>query len=119
MDNQFPYFKGFTYKTAIPYEAGVTRRDPSPVVYVWPHGDGVAALMAPVGPEGSTLLYSNDGIHFSRVQPIDPPRAPGPYREDRWDDGIGVGANWGICQDVSTSSDWPFLLRFDGDLRAP
>ena len=87
-------------------------------VCVWPHGTGVAALMAPAGPEGSTLQYSRDGLHFERVQSIDPPSAPGPYREDRWEEGVGPGIQWGLCQDVRTRGKWPFLLRFDGNLRA-
>jgi len=87
-------------------------------VCVWPHGDGVAALMAPVGPEGSTLQYSRDGMRFGRVLSLDPPSAPGPYREDRWRDGPGPGIQWGLCQDVWAHREWPFLLRFDCDLRA-
>ncbi|MAG13419.1 MAG: xylosidase [Spirochaetales bacterium] len=86
-------------------------------VCVWPHGDGVAALMAPVGPEGSTLQYSMDGMKFERIRSIDPPSAPGPYREDRWRESSGPGIRWGLCQDVRTQREWPYLLRFDCDLR--
>lgn len=41
MKTPFPNFNGFTYSDAIPFEEGVTRRDPSPVIevdgiyYVW------------------------------------------------------------------------------------
>ena len=87
-------------------------------VCVWPHGSGVAALMAPVGPDGRSLQYSEDGIRFHKVMEVDPPSAPGPYREDRWEEGPGPGITWGLCQDVRSRPDWPFLLRFDCDLRS-
>jgi hypothetical protein len=32
--SRFPRFKGFSYRTAIPYQRGITRRDPSPVIFV-------------------------------------------------------------------------------------
>lgn len=34
LDNPFPSFSGFRYSPAIPFEPGVTRRDPSPVIQV-------------------------------------------------------------------------------------
>ena len=86
-------------------------------VCVWPHGEGVGCIVAPAGPQGGTLQYSADGLQFRRVRTIDPPRAPGPYREDRWEDGAGPGISWGLCQDISTT--WPSLQRFAADLRAP
>ena len=100
-----------------------TRYPGSPVldsgheVCVWPHGAGVGCIVAPCGPQGSTLQYSADGLHFRRVRAIDPPRAPGPYRKDRWEEGNAPGISWGLCQ--NTASPWPSLLRFDADLRTP
>ena len=83
---------------------------------VWPHGRGLGCVVAPCGPRGATLQYSEDGLRFRRVHAIDPPRAPGPYREDRWQEGSAPGISWGLCQ--NTASPWPYLQRFDTDLRA-
>lgn len=84
-------------------------------VCVWPHGTGVAAIVAPTGPEGNTIQYSEDGLHFRRVCQIEAPRAPGPFREDNFQDGVGPGITWGVCM---KPADWPYLLRFDCDLTA-
>jgi len=84
-------------------------------VCVWPHGCGVGCLVAPTGPQGSTLQYSEDGLHFAPCAAVDPPRAPGPFRADAFVDGAGPGITWGLCQDTATSR--PYLRRFDADLR--
>ena len=103
-------------------EGPYTRHPDNPVldsgheVCVWPHGRGLGCIVAPCGPQGSTLQHSDDGLRFRRVRPIEPPRAPGPYREDRWQEGSAPGISWGLCQ--NTASPWPCLLRFDTDLRA-
>ena len=86
-------------------------------VCVWPHGPGLGCIVAPCGPQGSTLQYSADGLSFRRVRAIEPPRAPGPYREDRWQEGSAPGVSWGLCLDLN--SPWPCLQRFDADLRTP
>ena len=104
-------------------EGPYTRYQGNPVldsgheVCVWPHGPGLGCIVAPCGPQGSTLQYSDDGLRFRRVRAIEPPRAPGPCREDRWEEGNAPGISWGLCQ--NTASAWPCLLRFDTDLRAP
>ena len=86
-------------------------------VCVWPHREGVAALIAPVGPQGGTVQYSPDGVHFQRRAKVTPPRAPGPYRADGFlDTSFGPGITWGLCQNCT--KDWPFLERFDCDLSA-
>jgi len=86
-------------------------------VCVWPHGEGIAALVSPTGPEGSTVQYSSDGIHFTRKARVKPPSAPGPYRTDAFADvSYGDGITWGICQNAREKR--PFLMRFDCDLRA-
>jgi hypothetical protein len=88
-------------------------------VLAWPHREGVAQLLAPTGPEGSTIQYSPDGLSFSvqaRVQDV--PRAPGAYRPDAFTDApLGRGMTWGICQ-RSGKGGWPYLVRFDCDLGA-
>lgn len=86
-------------------------------VCVWPHRQGVAAMIAGCGPQANTIQYSSDGLHFHRVAEIHSPSAPGPYREDNYADGSGPGITWGLCQDTC-SADRPFLLRFDCSLRA-
>lgn len=86
-------------------------------VCVWPHRQGIAALVAPTGPAGSTVQYSPDGIHFTRKAKVKPPSAPGPYRTDCFADvSYGAGITWGICQ--NTREKRPFLMRFDCDLSA-
>lgn len=80
-------------------------------VCVWPHGPGIAALLAPVGPQGRTLQYAADGIHFAPVAKVQPPAAPGPFRADGYKDGVAPGITWGLCHD--TSQERPFLLRFE------
>ncbi|MBD3182083.1 family 43 glycosylhydrolase [Candidatus Poribacteria bacterium] len=88
-------------------------------VCVWPHGEGVAAIIAPTGPEGSTIQYSPDGINFSVKAKIKPPSAPGPYRTDEYKDvEYGKGITWGICQNIHEKTHWPFLMRFDCHLKA-
>ena len=103
------------------------RRAPTPATRtsgarLRPRGVRVAARRRPglhrrsLRPQGGTLQYSDDGLRFWRVRAIEPPRAPGPYREDRWQEGSGPGISWGLCQNTATP--WPCLLRFDTDLRA-
>ena len=109
--------------TAARPDGPYTRHPGNPVldsgheVCVWPHGAGIGCIVAPCGPQGGTLQYSADGVRFRRVRAVDPPRAPGPYREDRWQDGSAPGIAWGLCQNTATP--WPCLQRFDTDLRAP
>jgi beta-xylosidase len=81
-------------------------------VCVWPHDGGVAALVAPVGPDGATVQISRDGIHFERRASVTPPSAPGPYRRDHFVDGYaGSGITWGLCHNHTAPR--PFLMRFD------
>jgi predicted GH43/DUF377 family glycosyl hydrolase len=86
-------------------------------VCVWPHRDGVAALVSPTGPQGSSVHYSEDGIRFELRSHVSPPSAPGPFRVDGYQPGWGEGITWGLCHD-NRSTDRPFLLRFDCNLRA-
>jgi len=87
-------------------------------VCVWPHREGITALVAPTGPEGGTVQYSPDGIHFIRKAKIEPPSAPGPYRTDSFADvSYGTGITWGICQNAR-EKERPFLMRFVCDLKA-
>ena len=81
-------------------------------VCVWRQGTGVAALVQPNGPEGGTLQYSEDGIHFRRCAAVRPPQAPGPYRADFFEDEQpGAGIEWGLHINLR-SGQLPFLERF-------
>jgi len=84
-------------------------------VCVWPYGTGVAGLFCDIGPEGNTLQYAADGIHFRRIARVVPPMAPGPYREDNYEDGRSPGITWGVC---IGDADWPYIKRFDCRLAA-
>jgi len=85
-------------------------------VCVWPHGFGVGCLVSNVGPQGNTLQYSHDGIHFQKIADTVPPVAPGPFRADGFLDGQGPGVTWGLS--IENIPTWPYLVRFDCDLRA-
>jgi hypothetical protein len=85
-------------------------------VCVWPHGRGVGCLVSPVGPQGNTLQYSDDGVHFRKIADAVPPKAPGPHREDGFVDRPGPGMTWGVSMEHHPR--WPHLVRFDCDLRS-
>ncbi len=85
-------------------------------VCVWPHGNGVGCLVSNVGPQGKTLQYSDDGVHFRKIADAIPPQAPGPFRADGFVDGKGPGVTWGISMQACQTK-WPYLLRFDCNLR--
>lgn len=82
-------------------------------VCVWPHGPGVGCLVCDVGPQGNSLQYSEDGLRFEKVADAVPPKAPGPFRADRFTEGPGPGITWGVSM---VQDDWPYLVRFDCDL---
>lgn len=84
-------------------------------VCVWPHGRGVGCMVCNVGPQGNSLQYSDDGVHFQRIAAATPPKAPGPFRSDRFIDGSGPGISWGVSMKEHPA--WPYLVRFECDLR--
>ncbi len=82
-------------------------------VQIWPFGPGVMSLVSPTGPNGRTLQYAPDGLHFrivlSRLQAQ--PRAPGMYRPELTNPDIEPGLpTWGIDMGLGKS---PFLRRFE------
>lgn len=85
-------------------------------VCVWPHGKGVGCLVARVGPQGNTLQYSDDGLHFHKIVDTDSPKAPGPCRDDDFAAGCAPGVSWGVS--MVHHPRWPYLVRFDCRLRA-
>jgi predicted GH43/DUF377 family glycosyl hydrolase len=85
-------------------------------VCVWPHGSGVGCLVCDVGPQGNSLQYCEDGIHFNYMADTVPPSAPGPFRADGFVDGYGPGITWGIA--MRCDAERPYLVRFDCELRS-
>jgi len=83
-------------------------------VCVWPHGQGVGCLVCSVGPQGNSLQYADDGVHFRKIADTVPPKAPGPFRADAFVDGPGPGVTWGISMDYGPGR--PYLVRFECDL---
>jgi hypothetical protein len=105
-------------------EGPYVKHAPNPVlnsgheVCVWPHASGVACLVSDIGPQGNTLQYAEDGIHFEPILNTEPPKAPGPFRPDLSPAGAGeagAGITWGLA--MTAAPDWPHLIRFDVDLR--
>lgn len=81
-------------------------------VLVWPHREGVAALIGPSGPEKNTIQYAADGLHFQVIAALkNPPAAPGGYRPDAFTDaGFARGMPWGMAMKTGTD---PYLVRFE------
>jgi beta-xylosidase len=88
-------------------------------VCVWPHREGVAALVDNAGPERFTVQYAADGIHFQRSASLDHVHTGcGPYDPDAFaDTRYGRGIRWGVAQ--QRTNDRMHIVRFDCDLTAP
>ena len=84
-------------------------------VLVWPHRQGVAALISSGPP---AIWYSRNGVDFFfQCQVTDRPNAPGAYRPDAFSDtNNGAGIKWGIS--MVHHRKWPYLIRFDCNLSA-
>jgi beta-xylosidase len=87
-------------------------------VLVWPCREGVVSLIGPTGPQKNTIQYAPDGLCFSvKASVKNVPKAPGAYRPDAFaDTRSGVGITWGIS--MVHHKKWPYLVRYDCDLRA-
>ena len=85
-------------------------------VLVWPHREGVAALVSQGPP---SIWYSPDGVRFTMQCPVkEHPKAPGAYRPDAFTDPpFGGGITSGISQRQQKGG-MPFLVRFDCHLVA-
>ena len=88
-------------------------------VCVWPHREGVAALVDNAGPERFTVQYAADGIHFRRAASLEFVHTGcGPYDPDAFTDTrFGRGISWGVAQERGEGS--VYIVRFDCDLQAP
>ena len=93
--------------------------DSGHTVCVWPHREGVAALVDNAGPERFTVQYAADGIHFRRAASLGFVHTGcGPYDPDAFADaGFGRGIGWGVAQGRKDGR--LYIVRFDCDLRAP
>jgi len=93
--------------------------DSGHTVCVWPHREGVAALVDFAGPQKHTVQYAADGINFVQCAKIEPRvfTGCGPYDPDAFTDTkYGRGIRWGVAQD---GRDELYIARFDCDLEAP
>lgn len=80
-------------------------------VCVWPTDGGVASLQCATGAAGNTLQFAADGINFEKLADVVPPKAPGPFRQDNFEDNVDMTLNWGVC--MQPHKQWPWLMRFD------
>lgn len=88
-------------------------------VCVWPHREGVAALIDNAGPEKFTVQWSTDGIHFKRAAKLKYVHTGcGPYDPDAFTNTKhGRGITWGVAQDHQQGK--MCIVRFDVDLQVP
>ena len=88
-------------------------------VCVWPHREGVAALVDNAGPERFTVQYAADGIHFQRAASLEFVHTGcGPYDPDAFTDTrYGRGISWGVAQERGEGR--VYIVRVDCDLQAP
>ena len=88
-------------------------------VCVWPHREGVAALVDNAGPEAFTVQYAPDGIHFKRTAKLDLVHTGcGPYDPDAFNNTTyGGGIRWGVAQQGQKGR--VCIVRFEVDLTAP
>jgi len=88
-------------------------------VCVWPHRDGVAALIDNAGPEKFTVQWSTDGIHFKRAAKLKYVHTGcGPYDPDAFSNTTQAqGITWGVAQEHQQGK--MCIVRFDVDLNVP
>jgi len=88
-------------------------------VCLWPHREGIAALVDSAGSERHTVQWSPDGIHFTRAAKVERIHTGcGPLDPDAFTgDGYGGGITWGVAQHRDRRS--LHLIRFDCELLAP
>lgn len=79
---------------------------------LWPHRDGIAALVDNAGPEKFTIQYSRDGIHFERTASIDHVDIGcAPYDPDAFTNTKNArGISWGLA--ARRKNDIMYIIRF-------
>ncbi len=88
-------------------------------VNIWPHREGVAALVDNAGPQRYSVQWSPDGIHFEMAAKLDfVHTGTAAYSPDAFSDTrYGQGISWGVAQHRDERS--LRLVRFDCDMLAP
>ncbi|MCM2369615.1 family 43 glycosylhydrolase [Aporhodopirellula aestuarii] len=85
-------------------------------VLVWPHGNGVAAMIGTTGPKDiiNTVQYAEDGVHFSKIHDVkNGPWAGGAFRPEAFtESGTGDIPTWGV-EIGKAKGKVPFIHRFD------
>lgn len=86
-------------------------------VCIWPHRQGLAALIDKAGPEKNTVQWSADGIHFKRAAKLQKVHTGcGPYDPDAFTNTKqGRGITWGVAQDRQKGK--MCIVRFDVDFK--
>jgi beta-xylosidase len=90
-------------------------------VCVWPHREGVAALVDDAGPERHTVQWSPDGLHFQRAAKIESGvhTGCGPYDPDAHANvSFGHGITWGVAQERGEDGRM-YIVRFEVDCLWP
>jgi len=93
--------------------------DSGHTVCVWPHREGVAALVDFAGPQKHTVQYAPDGMNLVQCAKVKPRvlTGCGPYDPDAFTNTkYGRGIRWGVAQDGRGEL---YITRFDCDLEAP
>ncbi len=80
-------------------------------VCVWPAQKGVLCAVRPNGPDGNTVQYAEDGIHFHKIGDFETPISMGPLRHDQYVNDAPLDMTWGICQ--LYVGERPYITRFD------
>jgi beta-xylosidase len=81
-------------------------------VLVWPYHGGIMSLVSNTGPNGRTLQFAPDGLHFEVIvrDLKNQPNAPGIFRRDLSDEPDYDGpVSWGISMMHSRP---PYLVRY-------
>lgn len=88
-------------------------------VCVWPHREGIAALIDSAGSQRHTVQWSRDGFRFQQAAKVSRVHTGcGPYDPDAFNNtGYGRGVTWGVAQHRDRGR--LHLIRFEVDLLAP
>ncbi|NOX55145.1 MAG: family 43 glycosylhydrolase [Planctomycetes bacterium] len=93
--------------------AGKPVQDSGHEVQIWKHGGGVFSLVSPTGPNGRTLQYADDGLHFRVLLRglKGQPAAPGLFRPELVaSEADPALPRWGIGMRHGRD---PHLIRFE------
>ncbi len=80
-------------------------------VCVYPSNGGILSLTTDTGPQGNSILFSEDGFNFKKIGDLVIPQSLGPYRDDDFINNASCNFNWGVCH--ADKDERPYLLRVD------